>query len=137
MFFPPLLQSTVNLRPQCPHYISFGSFAVISNTKCLFCFFWIIFRKVRELKVWFMIWYSERLGVINFSANFKQISKLSNIDKLIFINDNSKFRSAIWLSYFKKLLISDRAPPYPPLGLIWTVMLVWRKGNINWTVSVL
>ena len=28
-------------------------------------------------------------------------------------------------------------PPYPPLGLIWTVMLVWRKGNINWTVSVL
>jgi len=28
-------------------------------------------------------------------------------------------------------------PPYPPLGLIWTVMLVWRKGNINRTVSVL
>jgi len=27
--------------------------------------------------------------------------------------------------------------PYPPLGLIWTVMLVWRKGNINRTVSVL
>jgi len=26
---------------------------------------------------------------------------------------------------------------YPPLGLIWTVMLVWRKGNINRTVSVL
>ena len=25
----------------------------------------------------------------------------------------------------------------PPLGLIWTVMLVWRKGNINRTVSVL
>ena len=28
-------------------------------------------------------------------------------------------------------------PPYPPLGLIWAVMLVWRKGNINRTVSVL
>jgi len=28
-------------------------------------------------------------------------------------------------------------PPYPPLGLIWTVMLVWRKGNSNRTVSVL
>jgi len=25
----------------------------------------------------------------------------------------------------------------PPLGLIWTVMLVWRKGDINRTVSVL
>ena len=24
-----------------------------------------------------------------------------------------------------------------PLGLIWTVMLIWRKGNINRTVSVL
>ena len=28
-------------------------------------------------------------------------------------------------------------PPYPPLGLIWTVMLVWRNVNINRTVSVL
>ena len=26
--------------------------------------------------------------------------------------------------------------PHPPLGLVWTVMLVWRKGNINRTVSV-
>jgi len=26
---------------------------------------------------------------------------------------------------------------YPPLGLISTVMLVWRKGNINRTVTVL
>jgi len=25
----------------------------------------------------------------------------------------------------------------PPLGLVWTMMLVWRKGNINRTVSVL
>jgi len=28
-------------------------------------------------------------------------------------------------------------PHHPPLGLIWTVMLVWRKGNINRTVSML
>ena len=33
--------------------------------------------------------------------------------------------------------VSVSPPPYPPLGLIWTVMLVWRKGNINRTVSVL
>ena len=26
---------------------------------------------------------------------------------------------------------------HPLLGLIWTVMLVWRKGNINRTISVL
>ena len=29
-----------------------------------------------------------------------------------------------------------RNTPYPALGLIWTVMLVWRKGNINRIVSV-
>jgi len=28
-------------------------------------------------------------------------------------------------------------PLYPPLGLIWTMTLVWSKGNINRTVSVL
>jgi len=28
-------------------------------------------------------------------------------------------------------------PPLPPLGHIWDVMLVWRKGNIEKTVSVL
>jgi len=28
-------------------------------------------------------------------------------------------------------------PPLPPLGLIWDVMLVWRKGNVGKTVSVL
>ena len=34
-------------------------------------------------------------------------------------------------------LLNVAQPPKPPLGLIWTVMLVWRKGNINRTVSVL
>ena len=28
------------------------------------------------------------------------------------------------------------ASPLPPLGHIWDVMLVWRKGNINKTVTV-
>ena len=32
---------------------------------------------------------------------------------------------------------SFESPPQPPLGLISAVMLVWRKGNINRTVSVL
>jgi len=41
--------------------------------------------------------------------------------------------------HYFSLLVDDVIflPPYPPLGLIWTVMLVWRKGNINSTVSVL
>jgi len=30
-----------------------------------------------------------------------------------------------------------RPPPLPPFGHIWDVMLVWRKGNIKKTVSVL
>ena len=31
------------------------------------------------------------------------------------------------ISVFSKVM----APPFPPLGHIWDVMLVWRKGNIN------
>ena len=31
----------------------------------------------------------------------------------------------------------SNSPPPPPLGHIWDVMLVWRKGNIEKTVSVL
>ena len=43
--------------------------------------------------------------------------------------------SAVSLCYSAMFL--RRAPPSPPLGLIWDVMLVWRKGNIEKTVSVL
>ena len=34
-------------------------------------------------------------------------------------------------------IASDYWDSLPPLGLLWTMMLVWRKGNINRTVSVL
>jgi len=36
-----------------------------------------------------------------------------------------------------KYSFPERNTPYPPLGLTWTVMLVWRKENINRSVSVL
>jgi len=47
--------------------------------------------------------------------------------------------SSTWFSvcvYLKWLLNWFLCEFYPLIGLIWTAMLVWRKGNISRTVSV-
>ena len=41
------------------------------------------------------------------------------------------------LYHFRNVWRCSHPPPLPPHGHIWDVMLVWRKGNIEKTVSVL
>jgi len=41
-----------------------------------------------------------------------------------------------YMCFYVKVLV-ELILPLPPLGHIWDVILVWRKGNIEKTVSVL
>jgi len=49
----------------------------------------------------------------------------------------SKYRVTGRLTQTHKMCHIFRPPTLPPLGYLWDVMFVWRKGNIEKTVSLL